>query len=468
MKKAKGIISALLIMVIGSLLLTSAVFANSAQMSWSGVAATGMIVTDRNCPIVVEKELLTFDISEFPNESYNSEVTFLAYSGRVTAQYTFYNPADYAVTATLAFPFGELPEYVYFVLNDYAGRYGVSVNGSPIQAAVRHTLTYMNSSFDVEKELPKLAEEYKDDVFYKPDIPVYRQTYTVSGIDEQQKGTYAAFVWRGGPKMIEHNMGGWTVPDGQLMRTSVRNGDEIVLWFIGGCPESIPWQLYEEARCETPTDGDVQLTESVEMTFEQFALQDYDPDSGVLQADWYNSVVVYLTLHQSIYDTIGDVHMADFTHNLLRWYQYEITLQPGERMTNTVTAPIYPSINTAYRPAIYGYTYLLSPARTWSDFGSLDIVINTPFYITESGIKGFEKTDSGYALSLDGLPEGELKFTMSESKNPSSSSNPLLMIAYILAIILHEVPLIGVVIGVLAIALVVKLVKKRKRKNANR
>ena len=398
MKKAKRIIRALLVMVIGSLLLTSAVSANSAQMSWSGVTATGTIITDKNCPIVVESELLTFDISEFPNDSYYSEVTFLAYSGRVTAQYTFYNPADYAVTATLAFPFGELPEYVYFALNDYVGRYGVSVNGSPIQAEVRHTLTHLNSSFDVEKELPKLIEEYKDDVFYKPDVPVYRQTYTVSGIDEQRKGTYAAFVWRGGPKMVVHNMGGWTVADGQLMRTNVKNGDEIVLWFIGGCPESIPWQLYEEARCETPTDGDVQLTESVEMTFEQFALQDYDPDSGILQADWYNSVVVYLTLHQSIYDTIVDVHMADFTHNLLRWYQYEITLQPGERITNTVTAPIYPSINTAYRPAIYSYTYLLSPARTWSDFGSLDIVINTPFYITESSIKGFEKTDSGYAL----------------------------------------------------------------------
>ncbi|MBQ3000737.1 MAG: hypothetical protein IJD63_03205, partial [Oscillospiraceae bacterium] len=84
----------------------------------------------------------------------------------------------------------------------------------------------------------------------------------------------------------------------------------------------------------------------------------------------------------------------------------------------TVTAPIYPSIDTDYDPDIYGYTYLLSPAKTWKSFGTLDIVVNTPYYITESSLEGFEKTDTGYTLTLEGLPDGELTFTLSTSEDP--------------------------------------------------
>ena len=456
MKKIKQMIPVLLLC---SLPLTLPASANSAQMAWSGVSATGAIVTDKNCPIEVESELLTFDIDEFPNESYNSEYNFLAYSGSVTAEYTFYNPADYAVTAPLVFPFGELPEYVYFAPEDFADRYGVSVNGSPIQAALRHTMSNMYG-FDVERELPKLAEEYVDNYLYKPDVPVYRQTYTVSGIDEQLGSATVAFVWKGGPKMISH-MGGWSVSNGYRQRTYARNGDEITLWFIGDCPDPLPWRLYEDASCEHPADGAVQLTESRQMTFEQFALQSYDPDSGISQTDWYNSMVTYLTRHQSIYDTIEDVDTdLDITYSLLRWYQYEITLRPGERIVNTVTAPIYPSINTAYNPSIYDYTYLLSPAKTWSDFGTLDIVVNTPFYITESSIKGFEKTDSGYSLSLDSLPDGELKFTMSRSKNPHHAIEPLVMIAYGILFLPFLILLAALATG---IVILVRHKKKQKR-----
>ena len=200
MKKAKGIISALLIMVIGSLLLTSAVSANSGEMSWRGVSATGAMIADENCPIVVEKELLTFDINELPNESYNSEDKFLSYTDSVTAQYTFYNPADYAVTATLAFPFGTLPSYIYFITGgDYEDRYGVSVNGSPIQTEVRHTLFYPYEDFRFENDLPKLIDGYIDDDFYKPDTPVHCLTFSVSDLKVRIDHGYciASFVWNG-------------------------------------------------------------------------------------------------------------------------------------------------------------------------------------------------------------------------------------------------------------------------------
>lgn len=72
----------------------------------------------------------------------------------------------------------------------------------------------------------------------------------------------------------------------------------------------------------------------------------------------------------------------------MRWYKYDITLKPSERIINAVTAPIYPSIDLDWTPAIFEYTYLLSPAKTWKCFGELKLVINTPYFITESGIWG--------------------------------------------------------------------------------
>lgn len=90
----------------------------------------------------------------------------------------------------------------------------------------------------------------------------------------------------------------------------------------------------------------------------------------------------------------------------MRWYEYTLTLGPGQALKNEVTAPLYPAIDAGYTPSLYAYTYLLSPAKTWTQFGELKVVVNTPYYMTECGIDGFTKTDGGYALTLPGLPEG--------------------------------------------------------------
>ena len=89
-------------------------WANSAQTQWEGVDASGTIVREDDSPIIAEKELLTFDIQEFPENHYFDLDSYLAYSGKVTAEYTFFNPADYTVTATLLFPFGCEPMYASY------------------------------------------------------------------------------------------------------------------------------------------------------------------------------------------------------------------------------------------------------------------------------------------------------------------------------------------------------------------
>ena len=67
------------------------------------------------------------------------------------------------------------------------------------------------------------------------------------------------------------------------------------------------------------------------------------------------------------------------------------------------------------------------------------------------------KTDSGYAAHLDGLPEGELTFTLCSeqmTKIPANLGN-----AY------PEILLIGAIILFVAVAAVVILIRRKKRRN---
>jgi len=139
----------------------------------------------------------------------------------------------------------------------------------------------------------------------------------------------------------------------------------------------------------------------------------------------------------------------------MRWYEYEITIEARERIVNTVTAPIYPSIDLRYEPDVFGYTYLLSPAKTWKSFGELEIVINTPYYISNCSIGGFIKTESGYIVKLDGLPNGELTFHLSTSENPIRPMPPY---DYTGWVVIGIVFLLGS--GIIAFA----LVRKNKRR----
>lgn len=401
------------------------VHANSAQSSWRGISSTGTIIADEDCPLMVEKERLTFDIQEFPANYYDTVEEYLAYTGKVTAEYTFYNPAEYAVTATLVFPFGKEPDYGYrFVSNTDVDKYGITVDGEEIEMRLRHTLSDSYYKFELDKDLKRLIDGYVEDDFYRPDLPVTKYTYRISGIDEKYNAATAAFEWSGDKMetkiLLEEQSGGKTRENGVLANMWAENGEKVILYMFGESQQKkINWTFYENGACENKIGGKMTLENTETMTFRDFALTAYDENSGILESDWYNAMVAHLNQSEWAYGVISEFWgNYDISQSLLRWYEYEITVEPGARIVNTVTAPIYPFIDIHYKPAIYGYTYLLSPAQSWAEFGALVIIINTPYYMMESGIEGFIKTENGYTIVLDDLPEGELEFTLCSSETP--------------------------------------------------
>ena len=51
-------------------------------------------------------------------------------------------------------------------------------------------------------------------------------------------------------------------------------------------------------------------------------------------------------------------------------------------------------------------------------------MVNTPYYMTENDPGSFSKTEKGYELTLPGLPEKELTFTLSEADSPKLIERP--------------------------------------------
>ena len=464
------------VLLLGAVLIQPT-YANSAQRHWNGTSGTGTLVKDKDCPLAVDKELLTFDVQEFPKNYYNSTEEFLAYTGKLTAEYTFRNPADYAVTATLVFPFGNLPhyrEYIYdsptdkYTAASDTEKYGVKVNGKPIEATVRHTLKDRGTPFSLNEDMPKLTDGYIADSFFRPDLPVWVQQYSVEGIDHENQVATAAFVLREDPTktqvLWEEKSGMATLKDGIRISGWTKTGDTLTVYIFGEPPkDGITWSLYENGACEKKIDGTITLKYSEQMTFRDFVFREYDNISGISESDWYNAQVAFLNAGSEEWRR-GGIYTEKSAFSLMRWYEYTLTLEPGQILTNTVTAPLYPAIDAGYTPSIYIYTYLLSPARTWAQFGELKIVVNTPYYMTENNQGSFSGTEKGYELILPGLPDKELTFTLSESEHPrppklSLPFHPVFLLAGFVGFVL-----IGG--GVIAVLLIIKRKKSRGKEQS--
>lgn len=417
------------------LALAPVVSANSGPMTWEGSVGTGSLVVKENSPIVAEKEVLTFDIRQFPAEYYSTESALQEYYGAtVTAEYTFRNPTDADVTATLLFPYGLMPDYVNVYAEEHAGAMefveslcGVWADGEPLEVLRRASLHGPGEDFDIS-EAERLHGSFMDHEFYRPDMTVTKYLYEVSGVDHE---TYGAADWgaelRSDPalrKILIRDADGWgTMEDHVLVHGGVdrrTETDKFAVHVIGEPFEAQPeWVVYENGACEKVIDGTVELIHTETMTLLELSTELWQDRYGISVTDWYNAFIQDLSRREFSQgciepDVISRVDLAS-----MYWYQYELTIPAGETVVNTVTAPLYPDIHKGWDPAIYTYQYLLSPAKGWADFGSLDIVVKTPYYMTQCNLDGFEKTAEGYTLHLEGLPDKELEFVLCYEQDPA-------------------------------------------------
>ncbi len=446
--------------------------ANSAQTKWQGTNSMGAIIESSPSPVCITNEKLTLNIQEFPANYYASKEDYLAYGATATAEYTFYNPESYEVKATLAFPFGAQPDYAnlydetaeYYDFAADAAKYSVTADGEAISTRIRYTYS-SGGSFNVNDELAKLSDKLLTDEFYTIDTQVTKYRYVIGGedkaspIDEQYRAATVAFDWSSTDENSRiflpecNNL--HTLKNGSVrLGTGVQNSDEFFIYAIGNPLSAAPvLKIYENGNTAdgTEIDGKAVLTKTENMNFYDFVLS-FRPETAteITDNDWYNAVLCAL---QAGTDDRGFItaHIGEnayFAEGLQRWHEYELTFAPQQTLKNTITVPLYPSIRGDYSPTVFQYTYLLSPAATWADFGDLEIEIKTPYYLTQSSLLRFEETEDGYHLQLTGLPDSELDFTLCTVENPTppkSNDQPQYLFAAI-ATVLAVGLLVGVVL----------------------
>lgn len=444
--------------------------ANSAQTSWSGTDSSGLAVSDGECPVVVRSETLTFCAEQFPLSYYDSEEAFASYSGKVTAEYALYNPSDYTVSATLLFPFGTEPTYAPYQDDgapyDDTSRYDVTADGAPVQTRIRYTLMRYGEDFDLDSDLQLLTSGYYDDGFFRPGMTVTEYVYRPALTDKSSSSASVAFDAPANMSdcavFFPQRSGFRTQLDGDLRLSAWAGDEEYVIYSFGQpLPFEPEWRFYADGgvRDGDEIDGSMSLAQTRTLDFKTFALSLRPEDSQVSDMDWFNAVAVNLCR-----DMTGGVCLAesfDPAHELMRWYEYDITVAPRSSIVNTVSAPLYPSIDSSYDPSVYGYTYLLSPARTWADFGSLRVIVDTPYFITDSSLQGFTRTENGYEAVFDGLPQGELEFSLCASESPQRG---IFGDFYPFGLII----LLYMLVALAVVAVVIVLVRRFKRRAKNR
>lgn len=438
--------------------------ANSAPPYWEGTDASGAIVKGEACPVVVEKEVLTLNIGSLPRQG---KLELDSYYAEAIAEYSFYNPTDLDVDMTLLFPFGEFPSYVSEVAGDEVS--AVSVDGVVTECNVRHTYARDGRySFDVDRDMSRVLEEKKSDTFYREDMPVMEYRLDIQAQEKdfamRLKLSFNAKKTR---VLFPPELGARLSISGGDMYAYTRFDEyeekRAVFYAVGEPLDAVVPKLYDDK--EDRELGASYTSQNREMTFSQFAMSDWSEETGVSETDWYNAFVDMLNERSGVGGSVDCFSLT--SGDLMRWYEYDMSIPAKGRATNRVRAPLYPTVEGNKNPR-YEYSYLLSPAGKWADFKGIEICINTPFYLS-NGSLDFERRENeegrgfSYVYTRDALPQGELTFVLTEKDAADSDFNvfgkdffhPSLTWAFVTLTVL------AVVAAVVTVVVVVSLRKKK-------
>ena len=428
--------------------------------------------------VVIENQSVTFNLSEFP--LVHDEEGVKGYSGSVTTEYTLFNPTDTEITLKIAYPIADTPTYIYGLdAESEAALHTITVNGEKIDAELRHCLDYSIYDSDNSHFGSIISDEYISNEFCSPDMTVTKYTFRQTGI--KQSGAYIGFDVKkygqltGSCIYLGEYANAWDVNDGyrRLHVIAGEKGSTIDMYGLGKDLSYLPkWTVYKDFGVNDgeEIEGKIEFVSKETTTFSEFVSGYYDESLGINELDWFNMAATEIGTtikNEQVYTSISGLRNGFLSYRA-KGFIYDITIAPGERVTHTLTGPIYPHIETRYDPYTYSYEYILFYGNADMFTGKINVTVNTPYYLL--GDNGFTKTDSGYSLTLNAkdtiedsteVIQGGINFTLSESENPEEVENNNSTGWLILLILFVALP-IGLLIE--AVESVVRAVKKLFKK----
>lgn len=405
-----------------SLILTAMVSlqasANSAPIRMYGYPSSALMSIEEGSPIEVEKEELSFDMSETSG-----------YHAKVSASYLMHNTEGGQVTSKMVFPYiGNLSAFS-------EERPAVRVDGQDIPYTLHIGDTLEGDTMD-EREADAERFDIREAL-----MSLNAAEYMPRNFDPEAEGrTYRFRVDPKGNDTLNLSLSlKFTMDE---LKTKVfaygfngygRNGKEVEL--IGWMGEEAIFEVHVqgedvEIAVEAFTTNGVKTEKSDDFTYtlsvqeERFdAYQARLEDSLPLMQEVQGSGLESLLLRALDMDlesmqgvaTENESYSAVFEDRYLLLV-YEVPFLADDRKTVEVSYMAQATTDRSVTPlATYTFTYLLGPAAYWKDFRDLKVEVrtseHTPYMIGSS--MQMEKTgDRVYKANLAALPEEDLTFTL--------------------------------------------------------
>lgn len=456
--KTKALIATITLILMMPFLIVPASALTIPNYYWPGSPTSdGVLLEGEN--IIMEKQTVRFDIVDLP--SHDDDIKIYGYKSRVNVEYNFYNPTDSDAVIRMAFPVGRAPHYDYIKPDGFdADKYTVTVNGETVDAALRcgYDPEY---EYNPTEDVKYILNEYLDDGVVSPDMKVTK--YTFKSMDIEKSYAYAAFdvnedELSGSCIYVDPYTNGWTLKDGSTrINFYVSSGKVITLYVFGEDLSDMPeWKFYKDAGVSDGEEvgGKMELVSTETTTLLDFASGKYDESLGISELDWFNMVATELTkmMSRGVAFTRLEGMNTDYENYGVRILFYEFAVGAGERAVNTLSCPIYPTIDTKYEPDVFTYNHLLA-ARGVLATGEAEITVNTPYYVID-GNGEIEKTEGGYKISFKrnrahNYDFQDLSFVLSESEHPGEQKSEVPVLLVVILIILIPIVIIAILIDLI-------------------
>lgn len=451
----------------------SLVFANSGPTYWQGYPSSDIMTVDKNSPIEVKSENLTFDFTDDDMDLYSVEAN-------VTAEYEMTNPTNESQSVQMAFPFverldnmnydnikitadgAELPYEVYLgeAINNSGSNFQENRNMNFDFEEIVHTISndiYEASSFTVD-EIGKL---YYMEIKQTTEEPI---DFTVDFSYDNEK-----------TKILIKNFNSFSIDDGIVRIASGIYEPQVAEIYVLG--EDIDFDVKGYTIGSSKEETDLFTYELIEKEIDvKTYLLDY-----IISYYHYNSRYISDIQLYNVYANALDKY---FVQNLGFCSDYDLFAASGnERIITLVySAGFSPAsdknISVSYRTKgtmdkrnttspKYSFDYILNPAKNWNAFNNLNIKIITSSqapYIINSSIELNKEGKNLYTAALESLPEEDLSFTLySKEKVTLMDKIEGYLNRHLGYFVLVFIGIMGILAVVASISLIRKVMRKRHK-----
>jgi len=407
---------------------TVSVYANSAPSYWEAFPYSEVLVVEEDSPITVDREHLTFDFSEAYNDGdFHSPV------GKVLAEYQMTNPTNETLSVQMAFPF------VSNLSNLSISDITVRADGTAVPYEIYADPKEVNASGDSSEgflynygTVGNISNQEWTLPGFDLDTNAKLYRYAISGKAEERLDFGISFD-------VDHNQtlllgngfdgASYSEEGSEKLSSRIREKTEAEILVLGKDPEFTYEVLTDEGRKADQERYQLEITqESVDP--KQYLLAALRENIGEETAAAISDTqLLNLCLHEIWRECVSNGYSMLFEvfpaiHND-RIFTLVYQVEFPAKSTSSISVGYLTEGTMDRRETVsptYSYTYLLSPAENWADFGSLDIEIITPPeapYIIESSLTLEKDGENRYSARFDGLPQDELFFTLYENKKIS-------------------------------------------------